>query len=274
LSAMSRNSEQRIMVYCDFSESMNEAIVHGLRICQIFKKELCLFHPYGKGKKETKLDAQRGLGLIIRRMKEDFPSVTISSLTLKGNLEQNITRIAEEYDGIMMVLTSDKLKPKIQALQQSQIPFLFVKGNSAKCLRYDQVMVPVDYRKVMKDTSLWASYFARFNQSEIEVLCAQEKNKENMTMIRKNRKFIEQLLYKLELDVNFKEAQKGSFGLPFEALQKCQNNGNNLMIIPASQHVSLLDLIVGLPETKLIRQAGEIPVMCINPKRDMYILCD
>ena len=59
-----------------------------------------------------------------------------------------------------------------------------------------------------------------------------------------------------------------------EALDKSQSSGNNLMIIPASQHVSLLDLIVGLPETKLIRQAGEIPVMCINPKRDMYILCD
>jgi len=262
------------MVYCDFSESMNEAIVHGLRICQIFQKELCLFHPYGKGKKETKLDAQRGLGLIIRRMKEDFPSVTISSLTLKGNLEDNVSRIAEEYDAIMVVLTSDKLKPKIRALQESQIPFLFVKGKSPKDLRYDRVMLPVDYRKVMKDTSLWASYFARFNQSEVDVFSARETNKENQTMVKKNLKFIEQLLLKLELDVNFGHAQKGSFGLPFEALDKCKNEGHNLMIIPASQHISLLDLMIGLPETKLIRQAAEVPVMCINPKRDMYILCD
>lgn len=262
------------MVYCDFSDSMNDAIVHGLQISQIFKKELCLFHPYGNGKKETKLDAQRSLGIIIRRLKEDFPSVTISSLTLKGNLEQNVSRIAEEYDAIIMVLTSDNLKAKVRALQESQIPFLFVKGNSAKSLRYDQVLLPVDYRKVMKDTSLWASYFARFNQSEIDVFCARETNKENQTMVKKNMKFIEQLLLKLELDVNFSNAQKGSFGLPFEALDKCKNDGHNLMIIPASQHISLLDLMIGLPETKLIRQAAEIPVMCINPKRDMYILCD
>lgn len=262
------------MVYCDFSETMNDAIVHGLRISQIFKKELCLFHPYGYGKKETKLDAQRGLGLIIRRMKEDFPSVTISSLTLKGNLEQNITRIAEDYDGIMMVLTSDSLKPKIRALQQSQIPFLFVKGSSPQSLRYDRLILPVDYRKVMKDTSLWASYFGRFNQSEINVFCARERNKDNAIMVKKNRKFIEQLLYKLELEVNFESAQKGSFGLPFEALKQCKDNENNLLIIPASQQVSLIDLIIGLPETKLVGQAGETPVMCINPKRDMYILCD
>jgi hypothetical protein len=271
---MSRNSEQRIMVYCDFSGTMNNAIAHGLRISQIFRKELCLFHPYGNGKKETKLDAQRGLGLIIRRMKEDFPTATISSLTLRGNLEQNISRVAEEYDGIMMVLTSDSLKPKIRALQQSQIPFLFVKGSSPMSLCYDRVILPVDYRKVMKDTSLWASYFARFNQSKINVYCAREKNKENMIMVKKNRKFIEQLLCKLRLNVNFELARKGSFTLPSEALRKCQNDGQNLMIIPASQHINLIDLLIGLPETKLVRQAGEIPVMCINPKRDMYILCD
>jgi len=262
------------MVYCDFSESMNDAIVHGLRISQIFKKELCLFHPYPNGEKESKMDAQRGLGIIIRRLKEDFPSVSISSLTLKGNLQQTINRVAEEYDGIMLILTSENLKKKIQALPYAQIPFLFVKGSHAEYLQYNRLMLPVDYRKVMKDTSLWASYFGRFNQSSIEVYCANEKNGENSSMVKKNRKFIEQLLFKLEVNVSFQEASKASFGLPFDALNRCKQNDFNLMIIPSSQHISLLDLLVGLPETKIINQAGHMPVLCINPKRDMYILCD
>ncbi len=262
------------MVYCDFSESMNDAIVHGLRISQIFKKELCLFHPYGYGSKDNKLGAQRGLGLIIRRLKEDFPSATISSLTLKGNLSRNISRIAEEYDAIMLVLNVENLKTKIQALQESQIPFLFINGSSPESLRYDRAMLPVDYRKVMKDTALWASYFGRFNQSAIEVFCARETNKDNQLMVRKNRKFIEQLLYKLQVDVQFSESQKGSYKLPFESLDRCRVDAHNLMIIPASQHISLLDIMIGLPETKLVKRAGNIPVMCINPKRDMYILCD
>ena len=271
---MSKTSEQRVMVFCDFSESMNDAIVHGLRISQIFKKELCLFHPYSNAPKDTKLAAQKALGMIIRKLKADFPMVTISSLTLKGNLTQTVARVAEEYDGIMMVLSSDKLKPKIQALQQSQIPFLFINGSSTNSLRYDRIMLPVDYRKVMKDTSLWGSYFGRFNQSAIEVMNANEKNEDNRTMVGKNRKFIKQLLDKLQVEVVFSHALQGSFGLPFEALERCRADAFNLMIIPASRHISLLDLMVGLPETKLIKQAGEIPVMCINPRRDMYILCD
>jgi hypothetical protein len=253
---------------------MNDAIVHGVRMAGIFRKELCLFHPlHNKGKTE-KLAIQKNLGLIIQRLKRDLPDIPVSTLTLKGDLVKNIGRIAEQYDGIMLVLTSEKLKTKLPALQQSQIPFLFVKGSESKYLAYKKAMLPVDLRKVMKDTSLWASYFGRFNKAEVTVLGATEKDRENAQKIKKNLKFIERLLYKLHLDVHFKSTPKGSFGLPFEALAQCRNDGHDLLIVPSSKNISLIDLVVGLPETKIIKKAGEMPVLCINPKRDMYILCD
>lgn len=274
MSPMNNASEQRIMVYCDFSESMNDAIVHGLKVCQIFNKELCLFHPYEKGDREAKLGAQRGLGIIIRKLNEDFPSLTISSLTLKGDLSDTITRIAEEYDGIMLVLSNENIKPKVKALQLSQIPFLFVSGNQPQSLRYDNVLLPLDFRKVMKDTSLWASYFGRFNQSTIQVLAANDKNNSNAVLVQKNQKFTEQLLFKLQVDVSFLKANKNSYSLHSEALERSQKDEHNLIIIPASQQVNLIDLMIGLPETKLLKKAGSVPIMFINPKRDMYILCD
>lgn len=271
---MSTNSTQRVMVYCDFSEAMNHVIVHGLRISQIFKKELCLFHPYPDRQRDAKLTAQKLLAELIRRLKKDFPQQAISSLTLKGSLQDCINQITEQYDAILLVLPSDNLKPKIRALQISPIPFLFTGSSQPSFLRYDRVMLPVDFRKVMKDTSLWASYFGRFNQSAIEVLCSRESDNENRMLVQKNQQFIEQLLAKVQVDVDVAQASKGSFGLPFEALERCRDEAFNLLIIPASQHISLLDLMVGLPETKLIKKAGNIPVLCINPKRDMYILCD
>lgn len=271
---MSNKSEQRIIVHCDFSEAMNDAIMHGIQIANIFEKELCLFHPLGKNGKSGKLEAQKALGTIIRKLKEDLPRLSISSLTLKGNLQQNIDRIAEQYDGVMLILTSENIKSKLPVLQESQIPFLFVTGSDHKFMRYKKVMLPVDFRKVMKDTSLWASYFGRFNKAEVEVLVATEKHSDETSKTLKNKKFIEKLLFKLHLDVQFTNAAKGSFGLPFEALGKCRENHFDLLIMPSSKHISLLDLIVGLPEMKIIKKAGNMPVLCINPKRDMYVLCD
>ena len=271
---MANISEQRIMVLCDFSGSMNNAIVHGVRMVGIFRKELCLFHPLREKGKSDKLAVQKSLGSIIHKLKKDLPDIPISSLTLKGNLAQCIDRIAEQYDGVMLVLSSEKIKSKLPALQQSQIPFLFVNGSDTNNLKYKHVSLPVDFRKVMKDTSLWASYFGRFNQSEVTVLSASEKDKEQAHGVKKNIKFIEKLLYKLNLDVHFESTQSGSFKLPFEALDQCKKNGKDVLIIPSSKNISLIDLVIGLPETKIIKKADKIPVLCINPKRDMYILCD
>ncbi|MGQ7870816.1 hypothetical protein [Sunxiuqinia sp. sy24] len=271
---MTNITEQRIMVHCDFSESMNEAIVHGLRIATIFRKELCLFHPLQKKSKAEKLAVQKALTTVIHRLKKDVSDIPMSSLTLKGDLAGCIDRVAEQYDGVMLILTSENIKAKIQALQVSQIPFLFVKGDSPESLSYKKVMLPVDFRKVMKDTSLWGSYFGRFNQADVSILSATEKSTDNSTMIRKNLKFIEQLYMKLHLDFRVTSTSKGSFGLPHQALERCHSEKYDLLIIPSSKNISLIDLIIGLPETKILKKAGHLPVLCINPKRDMYILCD
>lgn len=271
---MNNLSDQRIMVYCDFSQSMNDAIVHGVRVADIFKKELCLFHALGKKGREEKLAVQKSLAVVIRKLKKDLPGISISSLTLKGDLAETIDRVAEQYNGIMLVLTAKKLKQKMPALQLSPIPFLFVSGSNEKQLRYDKVLLPVDFRTVMKDTSLWASYFGRFNKSSTLILSANDNNADQKKKIKKNLKFIEKLLMNLQLDVQFEQAEKGSFRLPGESLTKCIDSKSNLLIIPSSKNISLIDVIIGLPEAKVIKKAKDHPVLCINSKRDMYVLCD
>ncbi len=270
---MNNLSEQKIIVHCDFSESMKTSLLHGLQIARIFKKELCLFHPLGFGDKSKK-ETQIKLGQIIRKIKEENVEIPISSLTLKGDLRDTIDRVAEQYDGIMVILSPDPLEKKLEALQESQIPFLFVRGTNIESLKYSKVLLPVDYRKAMKNTALWASYFGRFNGASAEILYAKEKNKENSDIICKNLKFIDELLGKVNMKKNLYEAGTGSFGLPFEALAKCRQENANLLIIPASRNISLLDLAFGLPESRILKKSGSLPVLCINPNRDMYILCD
>jgi len=36
----------------------------------------------------------------------------------------------------------------------------------------------------------------------------------------------------------------------------------------------LLDLLIGLPEKKIVRNAGHLPVMLINPRKDICMMCD
>jgi hypothetical protein len=44
-------------------------------------------------------------------------------------------------------------------------------------------------------------------------------------------------------------------------------------VILGSSTITLLDIIIGLPEKKIITKAGNLPVLLINSKRDNYLLC-
>jgi hypothetical protein len=272
---MTNLSEQKIIVFCDFSASMDDAVTHGVRIAGIFGKELCLFHPLGSGGKEERQEAQKKLGKVIRDLKERETDLSVSSLTLKGDLAASTERLAEDYDGIMLVLTSDEIQEKFTALQQSSIPFLFVNGRSEEYLQYNRVMLSVDDTQVVKNTALWGTYFGRFNQADIEILVAGEKKEEQQRQIKKNLKVINELLTNLKLKVHINQSDKNAFNLYAEAFHNSLDERFNLLIIPYYQQINISDRISGLPDApKIISQAGELPVLCINSHRDMYILCD
>ena len=270
---MANLSEQKIIVCCDFKESMDEAVAHGARIAGIFGKELCLFHPVVSGEKKEKQEAQRKLGKAIGNLKEQGSDLPISSLTLNGNLIDSIERLAEDYDGIMIIMTTENMQEKLTALRQSSVPFLFIHGKSEKYFRYDRIILPVDGSKVVKNTALWATYFGRFNQADIEILVAEEKSEEQQKLIKTNLKTIKELLSNLKLGIRIKHTGKSSSGLYTEAVNNSLKEHFNLLIIPGWQ-ISKTDDLFGFPEVKMIKAAGELPVLCVNPNRDMYILCD
>lgn len=265
-------SEQKIMVYCGFHESDYYAIAHGIRISEIFQLQLCLFHSL-----ETtalKSDAQLRLSAMIKRVKLTNPDISIASLCLKGTLADTIGRVTDGFDGIMMICSTMDLKFKVKALQQSRIPFLFVGKWEEDFLNYKHIILPMDYRKVMKSSALWGTYFARFNQSNIELLSANEKDGENKRKLELNVQAFEKIMNGFGLKYKRTQAVKSSFTLPKEALVKAKKQKSDLLIIPASQKVTLIDLWIGLPEMRLIKQAEGVPIMCINPTHDMLVLCD
>lgn len=267
---MTNLSEQKIIVCCDFTESMNDAIAHGSRIAGIFGKELCLFYPAVTCEKKEKQKAQEKLKKVINDLKDQGSGLSVSSLTLNGDLTDSVERLAEDYDGIMIVLTTENIREKLIALRQSLIPFLFIQGNSDKYLWYDHILLQVNDSKVVKNTALWATYFGRFNRAGIEILVAEGKNEEQKQLIKGNLEPILELFSNLDISIL---QRSGSSDFYCDVVKNSLKEPFNLLIIPGWQISKADDLFV-FPELELIMAAGELPVLCVNPNRDMYILCD
>lgn len=272
ISLMTNFSEQKVIVVCDFSERMKDVIVHGVRMADILKKELCLLSIWKD--KDQKSQVQEKVIQTTRRLKSNLPNMQISSLLLQNSLRDNMQKLAEEYNAVLLVLHQADIKPGLKAFRESRIAFLFVNGSSPQFLKYSNVLVPVDYRKASKETSLWASYLGRFNHSLVHLIYANETDPEQAGKLQHNLNFIKRFLTSLKVTHQFIAGKTNSWGIFSETLTNAPSWNGDVMVFAGSINISLIDLIVGLPEEKIIRKAGELPILIINPQKDNCVLCD
>ena len=66
---------------------------------------------------------------------------------------------------------------------------------------------------------------------------------------------------------------KNSFNLYKEAVERQTETGHQLLILTASREYGLDDWLFGPPERHAI-QRSQVPVMLINPRSDLFSLCD
>ena len=68
-------------------------------------------------------------------------------------------------------------------------------------------------------------------------------------------------------------AHKDSFSLIKEASERQRDFQHDLLILTASRDYGLDDILFGPPERKAIQRAL-VPVMLVNPREDLFSLCD
>ena len=194
---MSNISEQKIVVICDFSERMKEVILHGVRIAGILNKEVCLTAIWKNN--DQKAQILEKLIRATQAIKQNVPEMRVSSLIIKNSLLENLGKLTFDYDAVLIVLHQADIKSGLKAFRESSIAFLFVKGDSPDFLNYKNVLVPLDCRKASKETVLWASYFGRFNHSQVHVVYAHETDKEQAGTLMKNLNFFKKFLSNLKV---------------------------------------------------------------------------
>lgn len=269
---MSSTFQQKIIAICDFSERLPEVIVHAVRMADVLKKELCLTSFWEK--KEERPQLQEKLFETSKKLKSTFPMLNISWLLLEKSLKDNIQKLIDEFEAVLCVLHQTDVKRVLPAFRLSSIAFLFVNGDVPHFLNYKNVLVPIDFRKASKDTSLWASYLGRFNKAKISLLFATEKDQERAEKTIKNLNFFRKFLLSLNIGHRVEAAKSTGWGIYEEAIFRADEFQTDVLIISGSSNITLLDFLIGLPEKKLLRKAGNLPVLMINPKKDICVLCD
>lgn len=271
---MAEVEQQKIVVLLSLSETDKNLILNGIRIATIFKKELCLCYNYLKKEKHSKEVLREKLLSYLNPIKNELPGLKISTLFLSERLTYLPEKLADDFEAILLVANTNEFKKYKKSLEESSVPFLFVNGKDEYLSEFKKIILPIDLRKENSDSVLWCSYFGRFNSSGIVVIAANDKNKDEQRQLSVNLALSKKLFQKFKIEHKIFRGTKSSLRNSFEGLELALSSKSDLLVILGSSVITPLDLLIGLPEKKIINRAGNLPVLIINSQKDNYILCD
>ena len=178
---------------------------------------------------------------------------------------------AEEVSFLFIQLPNEQTKNIRKLLNNCRdlrIPYLFYK-DSFKEFDLHKVILPIGFLEEEMEKAQFASAFGRFCGSEIKMLLANDYGSKAAT----NAEKMKQLFDKFDFKYSLEKATKDSFKVEAESIQVAENKHAGIIIVSASRDYGLDDILFGPKEYHLVKKSS-VPVLLINPRGDLYALCD
>jgi len=267
---MKQKKDQRVLVWCNEEEHLKTTIIDALFFSLKLGKELCFFANYHSDN-EKKMFQQR-IQLYAEIIKKDFPSLPVSVLLLEGKLSHLMQELSDKYDSILLFCGDKMTNYLMKAFYKSVFPFFFSKRKNNTQPSFKKVIIPIDFRKNTKEATLWGSYLGRFANSDVCLLKATGKNTDERHKVDEIVAFVQKLYSQFLFKFWVKDGKHNSWGIHSEGLKLADDY--DLLIFAGSLNISALDQLFNPFEKKIINSNTQTPILLINPKKELCVLCD
>lgn len=193
-------------------------------------------------------------------------------LTQNGTLNQ-LSEIAENNEISFLFLQlsapkTKKIKQLLQACRDLRIPYILYK-DEFKEIRINHVIMPVNFLEEEVEKAQFGAAFGRFCNASVRLLIAKDYG----TKALKNAQKILDIFSKFNFDYKVVNGKSDSFKIDKESVMIGNSENAGLIIVSASREYGLDDVIFGTKELHLVKKSN-VPLLLINPRDDLYALCD
>ena len=130
------------------------------------------------------------------------------------------------------------------------------------------------YQKQEKEKILWASYFGRIYGSQIHIVMPEASDQFFKTGIRSNVQAMSKLYSNADISHQVVPVKANIHKAPDKAIEYSAEIQAGAYIILTTLRPDIFDFFGGSDELHAIRNAWSMPVLCINPRDDLYVLCN
>jgi hypothetical protein len=264
-----QKKQLNIIAIADDSACGRNALCFGEKLTEVFGATLTVVTRFGFSYEEKK---QKSI---------NPPISQVGHLQPDGYFfPETLYRYADEENTIMFVIgvddeDKDALFNKRRALRfikPSRLPVLTVGRKGPEDNAFQRVILPIDIERQAKEKALWAGYFSRFYKATIHVLHCNYPDEGLHRQVADNIAFVEKLYQNLEVQYQLDEVTPQP-NIDHYALEYAPRVGATLTVTMMTRYRTLGDILVGPAERKLVGNATQFPVLCINQRDDLYVLC-
>ena len=139
----------------------------------------------------------------------------------------------------------------------------------------------IDHQRESKEKLIWASYMARFFGSTVTIFHRNYRDAAFRTRWHNNMRYLDKIFSSLNLTYETAVLEGGSeFGNPdllaIKQLSPFTSHLSPLFIalVPDRRDRDLGDLFSSPAELRLIKNHAHLPILLLNQRDDLYVLCD
>ncbi len=139
----------------------------------------------------------------------------------------------------------------------------------------------IDHQRESKEKLIWASYMARFFGSTVTILHRNYRDAAFRMRWHNNMRYLDKIFSSLNLTYETAVLEGGSeFGNPdllaIKQLSPFTSHLSPLFIalVPDRRDRDLGDLFSSPAELRLIKNHAHLPILLLNQRDDLYVLCD
>ncbi len=212
---------------------------------------------------------------LAEKMGKDFHIHTLSNPVSDIDLEDYAAEHSVDLFFIYCRNHARTIQQYLNACRNLRLPYIFLTDTMQRLYAFPtaqyapRILMPVSMLEEEVYKAEIGVHVARFTGGETILLQAKDYGSKAATNVQK----IQGLYDKFALPYEVEMAKKDSFSIVKETADRQKDFIADLSILTASRDYGLDDLIFGPVERYAITHSN-IPVMLINPRGDLFALCD
>lgn len=275
-----RDRNLNITVIADDSSIGFAAVSHGIMLAKVFQASLTVMANFGFAFGTPEFHPIPDHDLYLQNIRDAVSEVNNCQVITDYVFPETLFRYADEHNTAMFVIGvgdgSDgffTVKKALKLIRQSRFPVMVVKFqvDEEDKDQYKNILLPLDIERQNKEKALWAGYFSRFYGSTIHILYPKYKDEGLAKLVYDNVAFVEKLYENLEVTYEKHETKPQKY-LDAYALEFAPQVEAGASVIMMTRYYTLADVLTGPRERKIIGKLS-IPILCINQRDDLYVLC-